>query len=165
MAGKKSIESRKSKLQELNNSIEKKGKKIEELENAYDKASDARMKLENMEVDEETKAEFRSESSNKFQELERKGQEASDDLNDEVKQLDAIRTENQEAYSENEKGRKGAQSIDSVLKKVNIDSNLAGKFEEHEKAIEGVSKQINDTQKKINDLSARAKSLSKHRGG
>lgn len=165
MAGKKSIENRKSRLQELNTSIENKSKKIEELENAYDKAFDSRRELEGLDLDEETKAEVRSESTNKFRELEQKGQEASDDLNDEVKKLDAIRTENIDAKTENDKGKNRAQNIDSVLGKVNIDSNLARKFEEQENAIAEVSQEINNTQQKLSELSARARSLGKHRGG
>lgn len=166
MAGKKSIESRKTQINSIDKSIEQKGKKIEELEKAYDDAYDKRLEVENDEnLDEEVKAAYRDVSANKFRELEQKGKDASDDLNEEVEQLKEVQRENQEAIDANRRSQKRAQGIDLILGKINIDSNTAEKFESHADALEGVSEEITNAQSKITEYSNRAKSLSKHRGG
>ena len=64
MAGKKSLESRKSTLKEVNESINEKGDKIKQLEDSYDKAYDKRMEVENDDnIDDEVKNAYREKSA------------------------------------------------------------------------------------------------------
>lgn len=160
MSVRRNLESRKTELGKINETIKEKGKQVEELENSYDKAYDKRMDVENNEgIDEEVKEPFRRESSEKFRELEQKGKEVSDALQDEIEKLMEVNRENQEAIEANARGMKAAQGMDSFLR-----SNTAERFESHEKVLEGFSKEITDAKNDAAELARRASHLNTHRG-
>ena len=160
MSARRNLESRKTELGKINETIKEKGKQVEELENSYDKAYDKRMDVENNEgIDEEVKEPFRRESSEKFRELEQKGKELSDSLQDEMEKAQDLYRENQEAIEANARGMKAAHGFDSILK-----SNTAEKFESHEKILEGFSEEITEAKKDAAELARRASYLNTHRG-
>lgn len=164
MAGKKSLESRKSKLKEVNENIKEKGDKIKELEDSYDKAYDKRMEVENdSNIDEEVKDAYREKSAETLRSFIEKGKEAADDLDKELNKLKEIKLENDEAITANEQGRKRAAALDSAASERNIESNTAEKFESHDKVLNEFGGEINNAKNQVEALQRSAKNLKRFR--
>lgn len=154
----KSIEKRKTKINEINNNLEKKAQELQGLEQRYDQAFDARMQLESMELDDETLTEIRSENTERMNDLKDEGERLSETMNEENQELNEIREENQESQQEIEKAKSHAGIFDRMT-----GGKVTEKLDQNAKQLEGIQSEINESQKKLDELSSRASNLNTHR--
>lgn len=164
MAGKKSLESRKSTLKEVNESINEKGDKIKQLEDSYDKAYDKRMEVENDDnIDDEVKNAYREKSAETLRGFIEKGKDAANDLNKELNKLKELKQENDEAIKANAEGKKRAEAMDKAASERNIESNTAEKFVSHDEVLNKFGGEIGDAKKQVEALQKSAGNLKRFR--
>jgi len=162
MASGRSIEKRKTKIDEVNKKLEGREQEVKQLEDTYSQAYDLRMQMEGMEdqIDEEVSEQIKAETSAQLEALHEQGEQLSESMISETQELDEVRQENSDASDKLEQAAKLGSAFDSLT-----GGAVSERIDEKRTEIQGVQEQINETQKKIDDLANRAKNLSKRGGG
>ncbi len=156
----RSIEKRKTKIEDLNKKLEGREQEVKQLEDTYSQAYDLRMQMEEMGNDKEVSEQIKAETSAQLEALHQEGEQLSESMISETQELDEVRQENNDASDKLEQTARLGSAFDSIT-----GGAVSEKIDEKRTEIQGVQEEINETQKKIDDLSNRARNLSKRGGG
>lgn len=115
LEGKRSLEDRKSRLNEVNEVIKEKSARLKDLETSKKAIRKLRMAIENMEgLDSEAKAEGVAETNAAYEEISNEATTVSSEVGKSIKELDGLKQETDESLNAAKKAQKSEKKLMQV---------------------------------------------------
>lgn len=148
MANGKSLESRKSRLNEVGSKIEEKSTRLSQLESAKVAAREARQQIEGLDLDDEAKNQAIAETNEAYESVSNEAKEVSDKIGDDLKELEELRQETSTSLEAAEQAKNAEDNLVSacaengiiVPREKGLDSNISGNQELLNEIIEKMQK-------------------------
>ena len=157
-----SIEKTRSQVGDIKKRIENKQGELSGLEQNKQALLDAGMEVQGSNLDERTQRTVMDAINNALDANAQKGQELSDEMNDDLSALEDMKQETQESMESNAKERSSLESKKTFLDKFGLGRSLdkgISDLDDNRQELGDVQQELIDAQRQISDIAAKLGSL------
>ena len=162
MSDKRSIDSRRSRVQEINRQVDSARSHVETLREDKRRVLDDRTAISEADIDEGVRAQVVSEMAQALRHIDAMGQETHDSLDEGFYELAEIEAETREEISENEEKKQRVERVQGLLGVIGMDGVLngaVGKMESHGLELHELLDESIESMRGLEDVSSRATHL------